>query len=65
LILVMELMGHASVITTQRYTHSQAAEKKRAVELLCDKSLELIQECQTGVKSNAILVESRPLTHSF
>jgi excisionase family DNA binding protein len=65
LILVMELMGHASVITTQRYTHSQAAEKKRAVELLCGKALEPVQECQTGVKPNPILVEPNPLTHSF
>jgi len=65
LILVMELMGHASVVTTQRYTHSQAAEKKRAVELLCGKALEPVQECQTGVKSNAILVEPSSLTHSF
>jgi len=65
LILVKELMGHASVITTQRYTHSQAAEKKRAVELLCLKAPEPAQERQTAVKSEAIPVDPSLLTHSF
>jgi hypothetical protein len=44
---------------------SPAAEKKRAVELLCGKALEPVQECQTGLKSNAILVDPSLLTRSF
>lgn len=35
--LVKELMGHASIVTTQRYLHSQADEKKQAVEALTAK----------------------------
>ena len=65
LILVKELMGHASVITTQRYTHSQAAEKKRAVELLRLKAPEPAEERQTSIKSEAIPVDPSLLTHSF
>jgi len=37
LVLVKELMGHASIVTTQRYLHSQASEKMRAVETLTSK----------------------------
>jgi integrase len=50
LILVKELMGHSSVVTTERYTHSQAAEKLRAVERLCEKPAKPESPCQTGVK---------------
>lgn len=35
---VKELLGHSSVKITERYTHSNQEEKKRAVELLCKKS---------------------------
>ncbi len=35
--LVKELMGHASIVTTQRYLHSQADEKKQAIESLTAK----------------------------
>jgi len=35
--LVKELMGHASIVTTQRYLHSQVNEKKQAVEALTAK----------------------------
>jgi len=34
LIIVKQLMGHASIVTTQRYLHSQASEKLQAVLLL-------------------------------
>jgi hypothetical protein len=34
---VKELMGHASIVTTQRYLHSQVDEKKQAVEALTAK----------------------------
>ncbi|NIN91777.1 tyrosine-type recombinase/integrase [bacterium] len=37
LVIVKELMGHASIVTTQRYLHSQASEKMRAVETLTKK----------------------------
>jgi excisionase family DNA binding protein len=50
LILVKELMGHSSVVTTERYTHSQAAEKLRAVERLCEKPPQSENLCQTGGK---------------
>ena len=30
-------MGHASIVTTQRYLHSQADEKKQAIESLTAK----------------------------
>lgn len=36
LIIVRDLLGHASVVTTQRYTHSQAKEKLQAVESLIE-----------------------------
>lgn len=37
LIIVKELMDHASIVTTQRYLHSQASEKLQAVETLTKK----------------------------
>jgi integrase len=33
---VKELLGHSSVKVTERYTHSNQEERKRAVELLCE-----------------------------
>ncbi len=39
LVIVRELMGHASIVTTQRYLHSQAKEKLEAVETLTKKIL--------------------------
>jgi excisionase family DNA binding protein len=38
LVMVKELLGHASIVTTQRYLHSQADVKFRAVESLTLKS---------------------------
>jgi integrase len=35
---VKELLGHSSVKVTERYTHSNQEERKRAVELLCEKT---------------------------
>jgi len=32
---VQEILGHSSVIITQRYTHTTAQHKKKAIELLC------------------------------
>ncbi len=51
---VKELLGHSSVKVTERYTHSNQDERIRAVELLCDKSLNkdkkvenLLHNCDT------------------
>jgi integrase len=35
LIRVKELLGHSTVKITERYTHSNEQERKKAVELLC------------------------------
>ncbi len=51
LMIVKELLGHASVVTTQRYLHSQEKEKLQAVETLTNNQYEKPLECQTGVKS--------------
>ncbi|MFC2164032.1 tyrosine-type recombinase/integrase [Acidobacteriota bacterium] len=37
IIKVKELLGHSSVKVTERYTHSNREERKKAVELLCEK----------------------------
>ena len=51
LIIVKELLGHASVVTTQRYLHSQAKEKLQAVEMLANNQHEKPLECQKSAKS--------------
>lgn len=50
LILVKDLLGHSSVVTTQRYTHSRAEEKQRAVETLSQNSESKTSQRQIGVK---------------
>ena len=35
--IVKDLMGHSSIVTTQRYLHSHASEKLQAVEALTTK----------------------------
>ena len=40
IITVMDLLGHHSVVVTQRYTHSNSDQKKRAVEKLTKKESE-------------------------
>ncbi len=37
IIKVKDFLGHTSVKTTERYTHSSREERKRAIELLCEK----------------------------
>jgi excisionase family DNA binding protein len=55
--LVKELMGHASIITTQRYLHSQEDEKRKAIEALTGNSSSMWQTSGKFSESNA-------LTHS-
>lgn len=64
LIRVKELLGHSSVKMTERYTHSNREGRKKAVELLCRKSLNkpkilenLLHSCDTdeGAKKSVIV----------
>jgi len=64
LIRVKDLLGHSSVKVTERYTHANRDERKKAVELLCRKSpkepkiLEnLLHSCDTeeGAKKSVIV----------
>jgi len=64
LIRVKELLGHSSVKMTERYTHSNQEGRKKAVELLCRKSLNkpkilenLLHSCDTdeGAKKSVIV----------
>ena len=65
---VKELMGHASITTTQRYLHSQAKEKRQAVETLTGQAknfdLECL-ECQKNGKSATADVEAEVITPSY
>jgi len=44
IIRVKELLGHSSVRVTERYTHSNQKERKKAVELLCEKSTKPVKK---------------------
>ena len=67
LITVKDLLGHSSVTTTERYTHSQKEQKKRAVELLEENQKEAIFEedllhiCDTEKKA----IKEKLLTNLF
>lgn len=50
LVIIKELMGHASITTTQRYLHSQADVKFNAVESLALKSHNSGSKCQINDK---------------
>jgi len=52
LVIVKELMGHASIVTTQRYLHSRASEKAQAVETLTKKQQDNPLLWQMGGKSS-------------
>jgi integrase len=65
LIKVKELLGHSSVKVTERYTHSNREERKKAVELLCHKSRKtainlenLLHNCDMGTKKKESTVVS-------
>lgn len=65
IVIIKELMGHASIVTTQRYLHSQASEKLRAVETLASKPGILESECQKNVNSEGTEYPGKPLTSMF
>lgn len=44
LIRVKEILGHSTVKITERYTHSNREERKKAVEMLCQKPSERYQK---------------------
>ncbi len=54
-------MGHSSIVTTQRYLHSQAKEKLRAVETLVEITRKPQFPCQINVK----LSENRAVSRSL
>ena len=62
---VKELMGHASITTTQRYLHSQAKEKRQAVETLAGQEKNFDLECQKNVKSATADVKTDVATPSY
>jgi len=62
---VKELMGHASITTTQRYLHSQAKEKRQAVETLAGQTKNIDLECQKNGKSAIADVEAEIVTPSY
>jgi len=43
---VKELLGHSSVKITERYTHSNQEERRKAVELLCEKSYRKVKKVE-------------------
>lgn len=49
IITVQDLLGHHAVTVTQRYTHSGADEKRRAVEALTQRPENLLHSCDTRV----------------
>jgi len=61
LVIIKGLMGHASIVTTQRYLHSQADVKSRAVEALTEKSQKNGSERQFSVN----YPDSEIVTDSF
>jgi len=65
LIIVKELMGHASVKTTERYLHSQAKEKRLAVETLTGQTQKFGLEWQKSDKSEAANVQGEVVTPLF
>lgn len=62
---VKELMGHASITTTQRYLHSRAKEKRQAVETLTGHIQRIDLECQKNVKSAIADVKADVVTPSY
>lgn len=67
LAIVKELMGHASLVTTQRYLHSQAKEKMAAVETLvgADGHQKSSFPRQTGVNFGMVKISRASLSQSF
>ena len=65
LIIAKELLGHSSVVTTQRYLHSQAREKMEAVETLSKKASKNKLEWQKNVKFWPVNFQGEAVNSSF
>ncbi len=63
IITVQDLLGHHAVTVTQRYTHTGADEKRRAVDFLTQKPHDLLHSCDAGVteKSGVQVTDSSTL----
>jgi len=64
LVIIKELMGHASIVTTQRYLHSQAKEKKAAVETLVHSQNDGVS-CQKSVNFGLTGIRREDVIRSF
>lgn len=62
---VKELLGHSSITTTQRYLHSQAEQKRIAVNTLTGQAKEIDLKWQMSDKSPLENVEDGVVTPSF
>jgi integrase len=61
---VKELLGHSSITTTQRYLHSQAEQKRAAVNSLAGHSYELWWQCQKSDTKTTRHCEANVVTPS-
>ncbi len=62
---VKELLGHSSITTTQRYLHSQAEQKKRAVNSLVGRDYDFSEERQNNVKRIPNKAEAEAVVPSY
>ena len=62
---VKELLGHSSITTTQRYLHSQAEQKRIAVNTLAGQAKEIDLQWQMSDKSPLENAEAEVVTPSI
>jgi len=62
---VRELLGHSSITTTQRYLHSQAEQKRAAVNSLAGHKYDFGLQCQNSDKKATNDVDDDAVTPSF
>lgn len=62
---VKELLGHSSITTTQRYLHSQADQKRAAVNSLAGQKYEFSPQCQNSDKQAINRVDVDSVTPSY